>query len=463
MPRTVRSVAVTATVVFAGCTGGSSDPSDTQDVTDSSGPTTTRSPRPELRWSAELVGPSQEDEVDGIAAAADGSVWITGKFERTVSLAGVELTSVGRADIPLARLSKDGEAVWVTRFGGTGEDNFFDIAAGPGGAVATGWFEGEIELDDVVLRSAGETDCVVASFADDGSVRWARSFGGPGPDGCNEVVVTGDGTTITSMDTVGSGEAAPASPDVGPSRDTVLMSLDRDGNRMWSRAVGGPGGQRGKAIAVGSDGTVAFGGDTSGPLVVDGVTTDVPGRRADAFVSLWDADGALRWVRTWGGPGADLVKGVAVVDDGVIAVGPISGTVDIGGHSIDAGAEADLVVAHLSAQGDVDWLGSVRADGPLTGAEITTGTNGGILFGIRPVAGLELVGADGAVVGASDAAQLVQWNADGSVDWTWPVPGPPGSLDEIDRSGTRVYVDRVVRNPGSGKDGLVIAIDLPGD
>ena len=82
-----------------------------------------------------MSGPSNKDEFDGVAAAPDGSVYVTGKFERAVTLGGVRLESAGAADIPFARFDSRGELSWAKRFGGPGEDNLFDIDANADGAV----------------------------------------------------------------------------------------------------------------------------------------------------------------------------------------------------------------------------------------------------------------------------------------------------------------------------------------
>ena len=108
-------------------------------------------------------------------------------------------------------------------------------------------------------------------------MRWATSLGGPGPDGCNEVAIGADGSIVTSIDTAG-GWDSPAGPLPGPNlRDTLLLSLDDAGEVRWGRQVGGDGSQRGKSLAVGPDGSIAFGGDSVGALVIDGRKQPVPG------------------------------------------------------------------------------------------------------------------------------------------------------------------------------------------
>jgi hypothetical protein len=429
-----------------------------------------------VRWVASLTGPSNEDEIDGVAAGADGSVFVTGKFERSTVLAGEELRSAGRADIPVARLDPDGVPHWIQRFGGPGEDNLFDIAARDGGAVASGWFEDSVAFGDTPLTSAGATDCVVVAFDDDGTVAWARSFGGPGADGCNEIVVAEDGSITTTIDTQGGWQTTDGAVPAQARADSVVIRLDPTGATEWIRPVGGPNRQRAKAVAVADDGSVFVGGDTVGELVVDGTTYAPPGRAADAWLAHWTAAGDLKWVRVWGGAGADLVKGVAVDGTSVHAVGPFEGAIDLAGVALDAGDSTDLAVARFGPDGAPDWVTTVAADEALTGAEVVRAADGGVLFGSWLAPGLRLrsPSGDATTVDASNGgtAWLAHYRHDGSVGMAATIEGTAGGgPDEIDRVGDRVYLDLVVRGTGTvgagtrieadGKDGSLWALDLP--
>ncbi|MEO6468777.1 MAG: hypothetical protein ABIP21_06730 [Acidimicrobiia bacterium] len=264
--------------------------------------------------------------------------------------------------------------------------------------------------------------------------------------------------------------------------DTVLLRLTPDGSPTWMRAVQGAGAQRGKSLAVAPDGSVAFGGDTVGALVLSGtpVATPPTGGGRDAWLSRWSPTGALQWATTWGGPGDDLAKGV--VDDGqsVTSVGPFKGTITLGAitlgaTTLDAGTANDLVLVQRSAAGVVRWATSVSAPTAVLGAEMIAASDGGLLFGSTAVAGLRFgsTGGGSIALNASDGATawLAHYRPDGSPDFARTIAGTVfGNTGKIARVGHRVYVDITLRGPGNTvngtpltvveKDGSVWALDL---
>jgi len=449
-------------------------------VTDQTSGATVPPPRPdgplEPAWTLSMAGPTNEDEIDGVAAGAAGSVFITGKFRSTVTIGSTVLRSAGAADIPVARISADGSVLWARHFGGSGEDNFFDIDADDTTAVAAGIVTGQVAFDDVVVTSAGGTDCVVAAFNNDGAVRWVTLLGGPGDDGCNEVTVSADGSVTTSLDTSG-GWDSPAGPlALTAGRDTLLVRLNAAGDTVWARLIGGDGPQRGKALAVAPDGSIAFGGDTIGPLTAGPATLTPSSNQRSGWLSRWSSDGTLRWWTVWDGGGTSLVKGLADDGESVTAVGPFARTVDVGGGALDAGDSGDLAVVRYDAQGNLMWATSITADSMVTGAEIVGAADGGVVFAGVNGPGLRFGQPNGGSVTAAHpdrgSVWLTHYCPDGTVALATTIAGTsderPG---ELSLKGSILFVDMVLRGAANddagdpianaGKDASVWSFTLP--
>ena len=76
------------------------------------------------------------------------------------------------------------------------------------------------------------------------------------------------------------------------------------------------------------------------------------------------------WTRTWGGPGDDLSKGVAVSDDRVYAIGPLVREMSVGDTVVSSRGGIDLAVIGFDMAGDVEWATTIGAEANLPGAEV---------------------------------------------------------------------------------------------
>lgn len=82
----------------------------------------------------------------------------------------------------------DGQTAFWRELGGEGIDFFWGIGAGEGGEI---WLAGQsegFEVDGVTVGGEGSTDAVLLEMSPEGDVRWARSFGGEGPELASDLV-----------------------------------------------------------------------------------------------------------------------------------------------------------------------------------------------------------------------------------------------------------------------------------
>ena len=167
------------------------------------------------------------------------------------------------------------ETGYAVQIGGTGGDRGKDIAVDSlGNIILTGYFESEVDFDPgigVVNKTAWSTDTYLAKYTNYGDLIWVKTWGGPGVDKGLAVAVDQYNYIVVT------------------------------GNFM---------------------GTVDF---DPGPGLVQKTTVG----NEDIFVSKFNPDGDLQWVNTMGG--ADVDQGTSVIIDSsqdVFVVGDFDGAVD---------------------------------------------------------------------------------------------------------------------------------------
>lgn len=293
----------------------------------------------ERAWTRTIGGPGTHFGQD-VAIGADGAVWLVGQTDGADldPTDGVDVHAAGRGNAGfVVHLDATGAFRWARSwgFGGTPPDGVsygvgasaYGVALGEGGvAYVTGTVGAQTDLDpgsaDVTPPGLG-THGHVSAFAPDGTLLWARAWGG---DISGQYLWAGPvavaGSTLVVLGAF-EGEvdfsAGFGAPDVRQPvgmQDGALSAFTTDGAYGWAWTWGGLyDTDHGEALDARGD-TVAVGGSYG-----EGTDFD-PGPAVDAlagldFVSAFGTDGSYRWTRVWQ---ASLWPRAAVGDDGAVYV-----------------------------------------------------------------------------------------------------------------------------------------------
>jgi VCBS repeat-containing protein len=361
------------------------------------------SPTGAFVWARRMGGTSGEYG-QGIAVAADGSVYTTGYFSGTVDFdpgGGTwNLTATG-CDIFLSKLDPAGNFLWARSMGGTLYDYGRGIAVAADGSVyITGDFVGTVDFDpgpDASNLSGG--GAFVAKFDSAGNFLWAHnavSAYGYGIAATPDGGVCATGTFYGTVD-FDPGPNSVTLSSVGGGADIFVWKLDAAGGFGWVRGMGGSPSDDGYGIAVAGDGSVyttghfALTGDFNpGPEIFNLVSAGA----SDVFVSKLDSAGGFLWARNMGGNDMDFGYAIAcAADGGVYTTGYFNTTADfdpgVGTFNLTrAGTSAspDIFVSKLDAAGNFVWarrLGGSSSDygygiaAAPDGSVYTTGSFGG--------------------------------------------------------------------------------------
>jgi hypothetical protein len=326
-------------------------------------------------WPKPLGGPGKESAT-GVAADDSGHSFAVGTFDGPSSFGDVHLVSAGGSDVFVTALDADAHVLWAVAVGGPGADEGRGIAlAAPergGDLYVTGTFSGTADFDPgpgrTELTSAGSTDAFLLRLNAKGELVWARRLGGPQADAGMRVAVSADavwvaGTFKGTMDGLASAGGS----------DAFLAKFDLDGHLLWTKRIGGPKDDEGRAVAAGRNGEVWVCGnfEASPSIGPDGGGLDMTNAgQSDVFLLRLDATGRMLWSGQIGGPGEDTCEGMAATNAGGVAViGEFWHTADIdpgpGVTSYASHGKTDAFLVSLDGFGRTLWsqqFGETGAD-----------------------------------------------------------------------------------------------------
>ena len=116
-----------------------------------------------------------------IAVSADGSQYVTGVFQGTITLGAISLTAgPGGGHLFLAKYSASGTVLWANKIdSGSFADGQVAVDAA-GNAYLTGDFDSTITLGTTTLTTTTSGDTYLVKYNAQGAQQWARQGGAPG-------------------------------------------------------------------------------------------------------------------------------------------------------------------------------------------------------------------------------------------------------------------------------------------
>lgn len=222
----------------------------------------------------------------------------------------------------------DEDITWAKTYGGLGSDGGRALCETPdGGYLITGY---------TFSPGSSDADILVIKTDDKGDVVWTKIFGGAGTEYANGCTAVAAGYLITGYTTsFGNG-----------SKDVYVISLDSDGNEVWSKTYGGKSWDVGTSVCAAEDGS----------YFVCGFTHSYSAGEEDIYLLKIDKDGNEIWSKTYGGERIEMSNSIAVTSDGCCI---------IGGTSLSYGGKnTDFYVIKTDADGNEVWAESYAAQGP---------------------------------------------------------------------------------------------------
>ena len=187
-----------------------------------------------LAWST-FLGGSGDDDMGGIALAANGNVVITGASDHTWG-SPVRAYSSG-FDAFVARLNSSGNLVWNTFLGGSDYDEAVGIQLASGNIYVVG--SSAAKWGNPVRAYRSGFDAFVARLDSAGNLAWNTFLGGIADDYANSLALDAN----ERLYVVGYSNAAWGKPSraFAGSCDALVAGLNADGSLSWNTFLGGSG------------------------------------------------------------------------------------------------------------------------------------------------------------------------------------------------------------------------------
>ncbi|MDP4198979.1 MAG: hypothetical protein Q8922_06590 [Bacteroidota bacterium] len=202
------------------------------------------------KW-IKTYGGNGDEGVYDMARSEDGGFVLAGW---TTSEDGDVSGQHGMTDAWVLKINDTGAIIWQRCLGGSDEDIAYGITASSDGGYAIACVSSSI--DDDVVAQHGNSDAWIVKLNGDGSVDWAKSYGGSDYDGAGEITQTSDGGyAFTGYADSGDGDVSGVHGGSSGPFDLWVVRIDKVGKLIWQYAAGGSGDDYGNGIVRLTDST----------------------------------------------------------------------------------------------------------------------------------------------------------------------------------------------------------------
>ena len=269
-----------------------------------------------ILWN-KTIGGSGFERGHSVSLTSDGGLLVTGFT--TSSDGDFEGMNRGGMDIFVIKVDRSGDTQWKRTFGGNDDDGGTSITSTlDGGVLVTGsTLSNNYDFEDVNM---GQQDIVVLNLDSKGDMVWKRTFGGIESDWGESITTTQEGHIVV-VGTTSSNNGDFRGMNHG-GEDVIVMNLDRNGNVVWKKTLGGTGDDYGKSVTSTIDGDLLITGYT---LSSDGDFKGTSRGMSDMFIIKLDKDGEVLWKKTYGGSRPDGSHSISTsMNDGIVITGSTS-------------------------------------------------------------------------------------------------------------------------------------------
>ena len=288
----------------------------------------------------------------GYAITCDriGNVYACGATQDNVYYNGnLLLTSRGNYDAYVFKFDTDGHFKWIKQIGGTDFDKAYGIAVKDANIYVTGYFAGSAQFSSsVILTGSGGTDVFLAKYDTSGSLAWARKGGGTSFDRGWDVTINTNGEIVCTGEFSDQANFGSNSIHSSGMMDMFLAAYDDNGNALWAVKGGSTEDDIGRGVTHDNSGNLFVVGDYASTGIFPPLQVTANGY-SDVFLASYEANGNIRFVKSYGGTYIDRGRGVGVDNDGRIYIcGEYNDAISFDGINLVGDTNLDVYIAQIT-------------------------------------------------------------------------------------------------------------------
>ena len=203
----------------------------------------------------------------GVATDAKGNIYIGGLSSGSGSFGGKSLVTPKGSSAVVAKLSSQGDVLWITQQFGEPSCLFHEITCDREGRVwASGMFKGKATFGTETFTTTGDkdSDAFLCHFDTDGKLLWSRVGSGPAIDYGLGVATDGKGNSFLTGEFTDSFKLGGEELHSRGATDVYVAKFDEKGGLRWITQAGGEKGDNAYTMACDAQGNLFLGGSFGG-------------------------------------------------------------------------------------------------------------------------------------------------------------------------------------------------------
>ena len=278
-----------------------------------------------------LIGGTGDDYIHAIREASNGNLVIVGRFASDIG----ESTNNGGLDAFIGMVDSTGKLIDSNLYGGDQDEAFYDIEIGNNGYYAVGYSKSDISNH----TNIGLQDAILVRYDEDLADEWEVFYGNTKGDMYRSIKSTIDGGFIVAgFDTNSKNDTS-----LPLGTNGVLVKYDKNGNIEWSKVYGGSSSDSFEKVEQMKNGDYL--------VVGKGYSTDIEGVTnngdQEAFIVLYNSNGEVLWHKWIGGTALDILTDVTILDNNeFVAVGYVHSS-NVEGMNHKGGADGMVVKGNI--------------------------------------------------------------------------------------------------------------------